>query len=83
SIMKIIDDTETGLYEATVKNSRYAGIPIKQLPFVDAMTISNIRRGDQLLTPHGNTIIELDDHLIFTGQKEKITGIKQQLERKN
>lgn len=83
SIMKIIDDTETGLYEATVKNSRYAGIPIKQLPFVDAMTISNIRRGDQLLTPHGNTIIELDDHLIFTGQKEEITGIKQQLERKN
>lgn len=83
SIMKIIDDTETGLYEATVKNSRYAGIPIKQLPFVDAMTISNIRRGNQLLTPHGNTIIELDDHLIFTGQKEEITGIKQQLERKN
>ncbi|NKZ27887.1 cation:proton antiporter family protein [Vagococcus lutrae] len=83
SIMKIIDDTETGLYEATVKNSRYAGIPIKQLPFVDAMTISNIRRGDQLLTPHGNTIIELDDHLIFTGQKEEIKGIKQQLERKN
>ncbi|MGY3745942.1 cation:proton antiporter domain-containing protein [Vagococcus salmoninarum] len=83
SIIKIIDDTETGLYEATVNNSRFTGQAIKNLPFVQAITISKIRRGEELITPHGNTMIELGDHLIFTGNKADIGEVKRELELKN
>ncbi|MBP2057407.1 CPA2 family monovalent cation:H+ antiporter-2/trk system potassium uptake protein TrkA [Lactobacillus colini] len=83
SILKILNDTQNGLYEVTVRNHRYTGQKLMNLEFIDKMTISRIRRDDKWLTPHGNTIIEPGDHVIFTAKVKDVTKIREELGREN
>lgn len=83
SILNILNDTQNGLYEVTVRNRRYTGQKLMNLDFIDKMTISRIRRDNKWLTPHGNTIIEPNDHVIFTAKVEDATKIREELGRKN
>lgn len=83
SILKILNDTQNGLYEVTVRNRRYTGQKLMNLSFIDKMTISRIRRDNKWLTPHGNTVIEPGDHVIFTAKEEDATKIRDELGREN
>lgn len=83
SSLKILTDTEAGLYEVTVHNRRFTGIPLRQLPFIDLITVSRIYRNGKYVPPHGNTMIEPEDHLVFTGDKDTVSGVRQQLSRQN
>lgn len=83
SILKILNDTKNGLYEVTVQNRRYTGQKLVNLPFIDQMTISRIRRDNEWLTPHGNTVIEPGDHVIFTAEVADATTIRDELGREN
>lgn len=80
---KIITDTDSGLFEVTVHNRRFTGIELKNLPFVDKITIARIYRNKEFFAPHGDTEIHVGDHLIFTGNKTDIAAIRQQLEKNN
>ncbi|MFD1672596.1 monovalent cation:proton antiporter family protein [Agrilactobacillus yilanensis] len=80
---KIITDTDSGLFEVIVHNRRFTGIELKNLPFVDKITIARIYRDKQFFAPHGDTEIHVGDHLIFTGNKAEISDIRQQLEKDN
>ncbi len=83
STLQIIDNTDAGLFEVTVKNRRFTGIQLSNLPFVDQVTISRIYRDKQLIMPHGDTQIHLNDHLILTGNKQAVPAIRRQLETLN
>lgn len=83
STLQIIANTDAGLFEVTVQNRRFTGMQVSNLPFVDHVTISRIYRHQQLITPHGDTQIHLNDHLILTGNKQAIPAIRQQLEKQN
>ena len=83
STLKMLTDTESGLYEVSVNNRRYTGIPIKSLPFIEAITISRIYRNNEFIAPRGNTVIELGDHLIFTGNKETVKELRHVLSLTN
>lgn len=83
SILKILNDTQNGLYEVTVRNRRYTGQKLMNLSFIDKMTISRIRRDNKWLTPHGNTVIEPGDHVIFTAKVKDATKIRDELGREN
>ncbi|WP_416353968.1 monovalent cation:proton antiporter family protein [Agrilactobacillus fermenti] len=80
---KIITDTDSGLFEVTVNNRRFTGLEIKNLPFINDITIARIYRNHEFFAPHGDTELQQGDHLIFTGNKTIIRNIRQQLEIEN
>jgi len=53
------------------------------LPFIEAITISRIYRNNEFVAPRGNTVIELGDHLIFTGNKETVKELRHVLSLTN
>ena len=68
AVYQMLTSTEVGLFEVRVRNHKYANRPLMDLPFVDDITISRIRRGNQWIVPTGGTTIDYNDHLIFTAQ---------------
>lgn len=83
STLQILDDTIAGIYEVTIRNSRFAGLELKNLPFIDDITVSQIYRNKKFIAPHGDTQLHLGDHLIFSGDKHLIRNIRTQVEKLN
>ncbi|ERL65823.1 monovalent cation:proton antiporter family protein [Schleiferilactobacillus shenzhenensis] len=83
STVKILTDTNAGIYEITVRNRRFTGMEVKNLPFIDDITISQIYRDRQFIAPHGDTQIQLGDHLIFSGDKAAVGAIRREMELLN
>lgn len=68
TVYRIMTDTKNVLYSVQVKNTHYTGRQLMDLDFIDKITVSRIRRGDEWLIPHGSTVIEPDDVLVFSGE---------------
>ena len=83
TVYKIMTDTNNVLYSVKVKNTRYTGRPLSDLEFVDKITVSRIRRGDEWLIPHGWTVIEPNDILIFSGAFKDADQVKKLLSHQN
>ena len=83
STLKLLTDKDAGLYEVTVRNRRFANRELKSLPFIESITISRIYRNGQFIPPHGDTFIEQNDHLIFTGDKAAVPRIRRLLSIRN
>lgn len=84
SIMQLLTSTEAGLFEVRVKNHRYSGIQLMDLPMIDQITISRIRRNGTWLTPHGTTVIEYGDRIIFTAKdKDVVANLLDEFARPN
>lgn len=84
SIMQMLTGTEAGLFEVRVQNRKYTGRQLMDLPFINEITVSRIRRGKTWLTPHGSTIIEPGDRLIFTAKDlDQVAQIRGALRRPN
>lgn len=83
TVYKIMTDTNNVLYSVKVKNTRYTGRPLSDLEFVDKITVSRIRRGNEWLIPHGWTVIETNDILIFSGAFKDADQVKKLLSHQN
>lgn len=83
SIIELLSDTEAGLFEVVVRNQRYAGQELHTLPIIDKITVSRIYRNHKPISPHGDTIIELGDHILFTGNHLDAETARNELRRKN
>lgn len=83
STFEILQNTQAAIYEVNVKNRRYTGTSIRNLPFISAITISQIYRNGRFIKPTGDTLIQLNDKLIFTGNKEQAPAIREALGRLN
>nr|WP_269448281.1 cation:proton antiporter [Limosilactobacillus agrestis] len=83
SILRMLTDTEAGLFEATVLNSRYIGRELHTLPFINHITVSRIFRNHKPIDPHGDTVIEYGDHLLFTGDRQAAQEVREELRRSN
>lgn len=83
SIIDLLTDTEAGLFEATVRNQRYVGQELHTLPFIDKITVSRIYRKHKPIAPHGDTILEFGDHILFTGAHTDAENARDELRRKN
>ena len=71
------------MYEVRVVNHRFTGRQLMELPFIDKITVSRIRRRNHWITPHGSTILEYNDRLIFTGKRDDVAEIRRQLRKQN
>ena len=83
SILEMLMDTEAGLYEAVVRNQRFVGQELHTLPFIDQITVSRIYRNHRAISPHGDTVLEAGDHMIFTGERSAAENVRRQLRRRN
>lgn len=81
AVYRIITDTNNALYDVVVRNSAYTGRQLMDWDFVDQITVSRIRRGDKWISPHGSTVIEPGDELIYSGPWREADLIHQLLSR--
>ena len=68
TVYRIMTDTKNILYSVKVKNTHYTGRQLMDLEFIDHITVSRIKRGDEWLIPRGATVIEPGDILVFSGE---------------
>lgn len=68
TIYQMLLGTHAALYEVRIRNHKYANIELRDLPFVDDITISRIRRDKRWIQPTGATVLEVGDRLIFTAK---------------
>ncbi|WP_295728015.1 cation:proton antiporter family protein [uncultured Limosilactobacillus sp.] len=84
AVYQMLTSTEAGLFEVRVRNHKYTDRPLMDLPFVDQITISRIRRGNKWIVPTGATTINYNDHLIFTaGNIGTVATIRRELSKQN
>lgn len=79
SILEMLTDTEAGLFEAVVTNPMYVGQTLRSLPLIEKITVSRIYRRHQPISPHGETMLELGDHLLFTGNHTDAEKVRREL----
>ena len=68
TVYRIMTDTKNILYSVKVKNTHYTGRQLMDLEFIDQITVSRIKRGDEWLIPRGATVIKPGDILVFSGE---------------
>lgn len=80
SIMNLLTNQETGLYEIVMKNGQFDGMSLREFPFTGDVIFVRIFRGKDSIVPHGDTELQLNDRLIVTGSGEYVDELKQELE---
>lgn len=80
TVINILTNQETGLYEIVMMNSQFDGMSLRKFPFTGDIIFVRIFRGKDSIVPHGDTELEMNDRLIVTGSKEYVDELKRELE---
>ncbi|MEH7307931.1 monovalent cation:proton antiporter family protein [Neobacillus drentensis] len=80
TVINILTNQETGLYEIVMKNSQFDGMSLRKFPFTGDIIFVRIFRGKDSIVPHGDTELEMNDRLIVTGSIEYVDELKRELE---
>lgn len=80
SVMNILTNQETSLFEIRMQNEQYDGMTLRRFPFTGDVIFVRIFRGKDSIVPHGDTELLLNDRLIVTGSKEYVDELKRELE---
>jgi CPA2 family monovalent cation:H+ antiporter-2 len=84
AVYQMLLSTEASLWEVKIQNRKYTGRPLRDLPFVDDMTVSRIRRDGKWIMPTGATVLEYNDHLIFSAPNlGAVATIRRELRKPN
>jgi monovalent cation:H+ antiporter-2, CPA2 family len=80
SVMNILTNQETTLYQINMKNNKYDGISLRNFPFTGDVIFVRIFRGKDSIVPHGDTELKIGDRLILTGSREYVDELKIEME---
>jgi monovalent cation:H+ antiporter-2, CPA2 family len=80
SLMSILTNKETSLYEIRMLNEQFESLSLRKFPFTGDVIFVRIIRGKDSIVPHGDTELLMNDRLIVTGSKEYVEELKRQLE---
>ncbi|MDP4085157.1 MAG: monovalent cation:proton antiporter family protein [Bacillota bacterium] len=80
SIIDILTNQETALFEIRMYNEQFAGMSLRKFPFTGDIIFVRIFRGKDSIVPHGDTELQMNDRLIVTGTKEYVDDLKRELE---
>lgn len=80
SVVNILTNTDTGLYEILMLNEQFDDMAIRRFPFTGDIIFVRIFRGNDSIVPHGDTELKMNDRLIVTGSKEYVDKLKRELE---
>ncbi|WP_282801587.1 cation:proton antiporter family protein [Secundilactobacillus kimchicus] len=79
STIELLTSTDSAVYEVALHNRKYADIQLRNLPFIDDITIAQIYREGRFIRPTGGTPLKLNDRIIFTSTKQEAPRIRQEL----
>lgn len=74
---------DSRLYEVVVRNSKFAGLELRKLPFIKEITVSRIFRHHKAIPVNGNTQIQVGDHLLFSANKDIVNDIRKKISKLN
>ncbi|NMD71505.1 sodium:proton antiporter [Bacillus sp. DNRA2] len=80
SMISILTNQETALFEITMLNEEFAGMKLREFPFTGDVIFVRIFRKRDSIIPHGDTELHINDRLIVTGSKEYVEQLKRELE---
>ncbi|MEH7375280.1 monovalent cation:proton antiporter family protein [Neobacillus drentensis] len=80
TLLNILTNQETGLYEIVMLNRQFDGMSLRRFPFTGDIIFVRIFRGKDSIVPHGDTELQMNDRLIVTGSKEYVDELKRELE---
>lgn len=84
TVYQMLLGTEASLWEVKIQNRKYTGRPLRDLPFIDDMTVSRIRRDGKWIMPTGATVLEYNDRLIFSAANlGAVATIRRELRKPN
>lgn len=83
STLELLTSTEAGVYEVQLRNHKYVDIQIRNLPFIDDITIAQIYREKRFVRPSGDTPLKLNDRILFTSSKQQSAQIRRELGKLN
>lgn len=84
TVYQMLLGTEASLWEVKIQNHKYTGRPLRDLPFIDDMTVSRIRRDGKWIMPTGATVLEYNDRLIFSAANlGAVATIRRELRKPN
>lgn len=75
NLIHFLTDQDEIIKEFTLKDEQYDGLPVRKLPPLGNTLILAIYRGNQSITPKGDTILRKGDVLIMSGTKESMEDI--------
>nr|WP_274600322.1 cation:proton antiporter family protein [Lactobacillus melliventris] len=82
ALYSVLSDTKNAVYSVVVRNTQYSGRQLMDWDVAHDITVSRIRRGQEWLVPHGHTVIELGDELIFTAKYQAADRMRQVIGKK-
>lgn len=80
SILDILTNQENPLFEIQMFNRQFEGMSLRKFPFTGDIIFVRIFRENDSIIPHGDTKLQMNDHLIVTGSKEYVDKLKRELE---
>ncbi|MEH7500764.1 monovalent cation:proton antiporter family protein [Neobacillus drentensis] len=80
TLINILTNQETGLYEIRMLNDQFDGMSLRRFPFTGDIIFVRIFRGKDSIIPHGDTELHMHDRLIVTGTKKYVDELKRELE---
>ncbi|MFC4320622.1 monovalent cation:proton antiporter family protein [Litchfieldia salsa] len=80
SLIHILTNQETSLYQINMNNYTYDGIMLRNFPFTGDIIFVRIFRGKDSIVPHGDTELKMGDRLVVTGTREYVDELKREME---
>lgn len=81
-VYSVLTDTKNAVYSVVVRNMKYSGRELMDWDLAKDITVSRIRRGQKWLVPHGHTVIEAGDELIFSAKYEAADRVRRVVGKK-
>lgn len=66
--------------DISLGNPELAGRPLRRIKFAGDALVVGVHRGDEVLVPHGNTVVRLRDTLVLVGGAEALREARRQLD---
>jgi CPA2 family monovalent cation:H+ antiporter-2 len=80
SVVNILTNQESTLYQIEMNNLQYDGVMLRHFPFIGDCIIVRIFRGKDSIVPHGDTELQIGDRLVVTGSREYVDELRRVLE---
>lgn len=79
AVLEMLRNTACEFFTATVNNSQYIGQPLAALPDIDRVTISQIFRNNESISPNAGTILKPGDRIFFVGPRADAEKLQDEL----
>ena len=82
AVYRVLTDTKNALYSVVVRNTHYTGRQLADWDVAHDITVDRIHRGQEWLVPHGYSVIEEGDELIFSAKSQAADRVRKVIGRK-